>query len=356
MTKRFIGLLSFLMILTYSCDQIHIEVSHPLEAIAHEKGVWNWMDVDGMICRDSSPTGIGVRFGEDSKKWVIYLQGGGACFTEETCQTNPSSFNEEDFMGRVENGAYVSGLMNIDREENPVQDWNFIFVPYCTGDVHSGNNPGSFGLGLSEEQQYVGARNIATLLEFIAPYLKQEEVDEIMLAGISAGGFGTHLSYYELKKHFPDTKTHVINDSGPLMSDPEIFPVCLMLGFQLIYDLPIPPGFLVCCRPTYGLADIYTYNANLFPNDNFGLISHLEDETIRYFFFAGQNTCQGGEVSGELYTQGLYHLRENVLKPTGNISTFFRNGENHTFIQGNTTFYDSPVNGKYLYATMYIEN
>jgi len=339
--------LSFILV---SCDEESTSApNHQFNDISNITGVWNWIDVDGMICRDGSSTGVGVRFGTNTKKWVIYLQGGGACFTESTCADNEASYGPEDFIRRVEAGSYDGGILNTQRDENPVNDWNMIFVPYCTGDVHSGNSTDSYGLGLSEPQQFVGSRNIQYLLDYLQPYLEASEVDEFMMTGISAGGFGTHLSYYALKQRFPNVKTHLINDSGPLIGDPEVFPPCLLLGFQLIYDLPIPPGYLVCCRPTYGLADIYPFLAMQFPTDNFGLMSHLEDETIRYFFYAGQNTCQGGDISGALFEQGLNHLRDVVLKPTGKWSTYYKPGDDHTFIYGNSRFYDSEVDGKLLY-------
>lgn len=345
---RLIWFLPALFLLSCA-DETAPAFDHPLVGASGEKYTWNWFDVDGMICRSRSQTGIGVRFGENSKKWVFYLQGGGACFTEETCAGNPSNFPGSEFLDRTSNGSYKHGLLNYQRSENPVGDWNAVFVPYCTGDVHSGNNPGSYGLGLSEPQEFVGSRNMAYLLDFLKPYMEATGVDEIMVAGVSAGGFGTHLTYYAVKQRFPQVKTHLINDSGPLISDPEVFPPCLLLGFQLIYNLPVPPGFLVCCRPTYGLADIYPYLTRLYPEDNFGLITFLEDETIRYFFAAGQNTCTGGNVSGALFRQGLEHLREVVLKPTGKISTYYRNGSGHTFIQSDDRYFEEPVSDVYLY-------
>ena len=31
----------------------------------------------------------------------------------------------------------MSGLLDLDDPRNPVRNWSIVFVPYCTGDVHS---------------------------------------------------------------------------------------------------------------------------------------------------------------------------------------------------------------------------
>lgn len=333
-----------------SCDQVtEANFEHPLQAFENEIGQWHWMDIDGMLCRDSSATGIGVRLGEKSTKWMIYLMGGGACFTPETCASNPSSYDENQFLDETANSYYNVGLLNNERAENPVKDWNVVFVPYCTGDVHSGNLPDGVPLGGTEKQQYVGNPNVQLVLDFLQPYMEEKQMDELMVTGISAGGFGTHITFFEAKERFPNVKTHLINDSGPLISDTELMPFCLNFGLVLLYNLAVPEGYLLCCSPSYGLADIYTLAARKYPDDNFGLMSYTEDNTIRYFFSAGQNTCTGGDISGELFKQGLNHLSENVLQPTGKWSTFYKTGTSHTFIQSNSRFYDTEIDGIQLY-------
>ena len=42
---------------------------------------WTWRGVAGAKCRDGSDTGIGVNLSPGSTKTVIFLEGGGACFT-----------------------------------------------------------------------------------------------------------------------------------------------------------------------------------------------------------------------------------------------------------------------------------
>jgi len=120
-------------------------------------------------------------------------------------------------------------------------------------------------------------------------------------------------------------------------------------GFQFIYDIPLPSGFIFCCQPSYGLPDIYTLSSRLYPEDNFGLSSFTEDDINRFFYAAGQNTCTGGEIPGSQYKEGLEFLRDEVLVPTGEYSTFFIEGDAHTFIQTDARFYEIEAGGKMYY-------
>ena len=99
-------------------------------------GQWTWVPFADARCRDGSTTGIGVRYGAGDGL-VIYFQGGGACFNGLTCGANPASFDEGDFAGLASGGN--GGIFDPDPGANPVGDWSFIFVPYCTGDVHAGD-------------------------------------------------------------------------------------------------------------------------------------------------------------------------------------------------------------------------
>lgn len=43
-------------------------------------------DGNNVTCNDGSPAGYYKRLNNHSKSWIIYLQGGGYCGSEETCQ------------------------------------------------------------------------------------------------------------------------------------------------------------------------------------------------------------------------------------------------------------------------------
>ncbi len=334
--------------LFFSCDDESTAVfEHPFQALEKQSVGWNWFDIDGMFCRDGSPTGIVTRI-NDPKKLVIYINGGGACFNEPTCASNPKSFNEEN---AEELTSYDNpGIFSHDNSKNPVKDWSFIFIPYCTGDVHSGTTENGRPLGVSQHQKFVGNINFNLVMEYIAPYFLENDVEEILFFGLSAGGYGVYINVLDLVNYFPDVKTTVINDSGPIFNNDEAFPLCLQLGFNFIFDLPIPADFLYCCLPDFGLGNVYQYAAIKFPNINYGFVSSLEDRTIRFFLGFGQNTCTSTEaMPAPLFRDALISLRDDNLINGNKWSTYYIEGNSHTLLASDDLYYDKEVEGLYLY-------
>lgn len=153
--RNFTFLIVFLI---FGCTQeTATKFEHPLLAIENDFNSQHWFDIAGMICRDGSPTGIGYRVG-NPKKLAIYINGGGACFNDVTCAANPKSFNSADW-NDLSIAYSDKGIFDASNPKNPLKDFSFVFVPYCTGDVHSGTKDVGFALGVPDTQRYVGAKN-----------------------------------------------------------------------------------------------------------------------------------------------------------------------------------------------------
>ncbi|KAG3119654.1 hypothetical protein PI124_g2185 [Phytophthora idaei] len=75
----------------------------------------------------------------DKSRLLIFFQGGGGCTENKTCAFGlECSLAENALFTTV---ATVRGAGVIDRFmlDNMFKEWNVVFVPYCTGDVHVGN-------------------------------------------------------------------------------------------------------------------------------------------------------------------------------------------------------------------------
>ena len=348
--KLLISISAVFIIIIFTACQNETVFEHPLMEFEDQPGDLKWVDIEGMKCRDGSETGIGVVL-QDPKKLVIYINGGGACFNEFTCPSNPSSFTEEDLNAINANGD-PPGIFSRMDERNPVKDWSFVYIPYCTGDVHSGTLTNGQALGVPGQQKYIGAINFKRVMRFIAPYFREQGVEEVLLFGLSAGGFGVYINFLEVFNEFPDAQINVINDSGPLFSDPQAFPPCLQLGFTLIFGLPIPPDMLECCEPNIGLANVYQYSSERYPDANFGFLSSLEDQTSRFFLSFGMNDCSGiesNQIPADIFSQALIDLRDDVLIPRSDWSSWYINGGSHTLLASDDKYYEQQVGGMFLY-------
>ncbi|QQR97267.1 MAG: hypothetical protein IPK18_10340 [Sphingobacteriales bacterium] len=325
--------------------------SHPFMDIENNVGSVNWFDIDGMMCRDGSNTGIGFRVGS-KKKLAIYINGGGACFNDATCASNPKSFSEEEW-DYLHQEYKHRGIFDASNPKNPIKDFSMVFIPYCTGDVHSGTKTVGFALDVADTQRYVGALNFKKVIDFIEPYYQYNEVEEILLFGMSAGGYGVYVNFLEVVNRFPNAKITVINDSGPLFSDADAFPICLQIGFLYIFGLPVPDDLYDCCgKPAQMLANVYPYSSKKYPNANFGFISSLEDEVSRFFLSFGYNNCSGApgnQLPADLFRSSLITLRDDVLKPKSTWSTYYIDDNTHTMLGNNELMYNRNKSGMYLY-------
>ena len=305
---------------------------------------WNWVPFPDAKCRDGSTTGLGVNLNPASPNVLIYLEGGGACFNFATCAGNPSSFGAPDFAMRFptdgDGGAPESGNVILDRTNtaNPVADWNFIYVPYCTGDIHAGNNVGVMINDVVGPQSFVGYQNVNLYLERLVPTFAAST--HVVLTGISGGGFGAAANYEHVRRAFGSIPVDLIDDSGPFMEDPYL-PACLQNEVRALWGLDSTVG--VDCGgdcsndPTFFI-DFAKHILTQNPQRQFGLMDSLGDQTITAFFGFGASDCAGfAQETATTFTAGLNDIRTHLSAET-NLSTFYFAGTDHTSL-GDDNFY-----------------
>ncbi|PAP76164.1 pectin acetylesterase-family hydrolase [Rubrivirga marina] len=316
-----------------SCDSS--EPEGPLADVA--PGEWTFVEVEGSVCRDGSPTGIGVRLQEDSDDLMIYLEGGGACFNGATCSTNPSSFGATDFAGLVAQ-AGEAGVFSTSAA-NPVGDWNVVYVPYCTGDVHAGSFPNNTLLqaaGVDGTQQFVGHQNVKRALALLEDGLGTQS--RVLLAGSSAGGLGTLFNFDAVAQTFDDADLFLVDDSGPLFFADNVLSPQLVTQVVTLYNgsaaLPSAPQLF---QPD-ALPGVYDYYATRYPDATFGLASHLGDDVFQQFYGFGQ--APGDPITDEEFAAGLRDVRAQLPESWG---TFFAEGDAHTFLRARYTLVSAGV-------------
>src|SRR5665213_58509 len=154
-------------------------------------GTWTWIPFPDAVCADGSTTGIGVNLGAAGARPLIYLEGGGACWSEETCYTEMTAANFVSGYSAATfapesgpTGALATPGSFFDRSAtaNPFKDYSFVYVPYCTGDAHAGNNVVRYG---THTAHHVGFKNFAAYLNRLVPTFSG--ADRVILAGSSAG-------------------------------------------------------------------------------------------------------------------------------------------------------------------------
>ena len=279
----------------------------PIEA---PDDTWTWVAFPESRCMNDTPTGIGVNWHSSSSKLLIYLEGGGACFNAFTCASvaHQNGFGEPQ-MNQIAQDYGSRGVFNRADDDNPFRDWNYVFVPYCTGDVHAGLN--ETGLG---DRVMVGYRNIGHYLERLSPTFPTAE--QVVLTGSSAGGFGAAFNYDRVAKAFgPQRPVFLLDDSGPPMSDTYLTP-CLQQTVRDAWNLDatLPAECTECEGPDGGgLVNLATYLGATYPNQRQGLITSNRDGTIRTFFGFGYPNCSNvTPMPEEVFAAGVTELTQIV--------------------------------------------
>ncbi|XP_065215389.1 palmitoleoyl-protein carboxylesterase NOTUM [Planococcus citri] len=184
-------------------------------------GLRKVMFTNNVTCNDGTPAGFYVRKNGNSKKWIVYLEGGWFCYNEENCRER---WSRDRYLMSSEHWTPFrsgSGILSDNPDENPYW-WhaNHVFVPYCTSDVWSGKRTEP---SKSSMFTFMGALIIKQVVkELLQMGLKN--ANSMILAGSSAGGIGVMLNLEPvqrlLMRYGTKVKLHGITDSGWFLDQP----------------------------------------------------------------------------------------------------------------------------------------
>ncbi|MET0283392.1 MAG: pectin acetylesterase-family hydrolase [Polyangiales bacterium] len=324
---------------------------HPSAGFTPPMG-WTWFNVEGAKCRDGSPFGVFVHWGEQPEKLFLYFEGGGACANPGFCRLNQDNVSEQFLTGgesavaslfilpspQAPNGAGVFDLQNPD---NPFLGWNQVYVPYCTGDVYAGTRSDVSIEGVDTKQSFYGGTNSKLLIARVAATFGAE-LTRFVAGGSSAGGYGAGINFGYLQDTLPGALGSVILDASPPFTN-DYVPTCLQKRWRETWgvDAHYPPDCGSECRNAEGgnLFGIVDYWRRKYPRGTVSLLSGVHDEIIRLFFSLGNEGCAnyqldpetlfigsiGQTYDPEKFKQGLLQLRDKYVD-TNRVSSYYMNG------------------------------
>jgi hypothetical protein len=289
---------------------------------------WTWVDFPDSTCANGTPTGIGVNLGT-SKRLVIFMEGGGACWNTLTCYVAQTAtyisapFNKAAFesrMNRVDGSLFDRTL-----PDNTFKDDSFVYVPYCTGDVHGGNKEQQYDPADPRITKHFGRKNFEAFLKRIVPTF-EDKVDRVIMSGSSAGGFGSALNYWKAAYVFPKIRVDLVDDSGPPFPADKIR---FLTSWREAWDLDgiLPPGCKECKTE---LKETFPYYLKKYPKSRFALLSYTQDQTISQFY----------QLDGPGFEAELLKLATTFQ--TSNSASFIVPGSRHTMLGELRTLTDLP--------------
>jgi len=292
---------------------------------------WSWVSFPDTRCRDGTATGLALNMSALSPNVMLFLDQGGACFNSSTCAFNLSAFGMADFAPQFQ------GIFNRDDPDNPVRDWSFVFIPYCSGDVHAGKRSDGTVTGAGA-QQFLGYSNLDAFLARLVPTFAGAQ--QVLFAGASAGGFGVLLNADHVARWFAPIPITALSDSGPAMPTSVVAP-CLEQTWHDTWGFA--DGVMRDCGGDCPSSSDYMIDHLLhfgwrYPGYRAGLISSSQDANISLFFSFGQNGCQGGTIAPEDYQAGLLALRRQLQAQGTPFGTYFIPGTHHIWTMSDSAF------------------
>lgn len=211
---------------------------------------WTWQTItlpasSGAVCGDGSPYKIFINRVPNSSNTLLYLEGGGACWDYASCSgaggmrgaRNPNGIPDH-YMSLLNPGASLVSPLSVrvhpyDRVKT--QNWNIVYMPYCTGDIHAGDKVAVYADPAGRKAPLIwhhnGLRNTRATVSWLKDHLQR--AGQLLIAGCSAGGAGSLNNYFHIRRDLQPTMSFLFNDSGavfnaPLGADPERYPSTLL--------------------------------------------------------------------------------------------------------------------------------
>ena len=164
----------------------------------------------GARCSDGTPSGYYADFSAvNPDALVIFLQGGGACFSYASCEARlNSTLGSSKFFPPTFSDS--SNVLSDDPSTNPgLANATKVFVPYCSGDVHSGTRTAIVSPAMPFF--FAGALTVrAVVADLLAKEPALATAATVVLSGASAGGIGAFMHAQPLRAAFAGAKRFVV--------------------------------------------------------------------------------------------------------------------------------------------------
>ena len=296
---------------------------------------WNEIDPGGATtCALGDPYRFWVRPGKVNRV-VVEFRGGGACWNGLTCAPSANLYeakaNPEPWMS---DPTAANGIYDHTREDNPFKDWHHVYLSYCTGDVHWGDNEITYSKGTALEAtiKHRGAVNAKAALDWI--YQNVPNPERVMVAGCSAGGYGAAYWAPAVKKHYNAAKVYELADSAAGIITDTFF----QDSFPAWNAVANFPEIGVDASKFTSLPELYLGIGKTYPDMFIGQYNTTYDETQSKYF-----TAMGGGDA----TAWSAKMQANLAAIEAGAPSFrdYTAADYQHCIIGESDFYTREVNG-----------
>ena len=302
---------------------------------------WQVVEPGGeTMCADGSAFKFFVYPG-DPGRLLLEFEGGGACWDAATCSTSFYSRRVTMDPAAAEQAGLLVGIYDRKNPENPFREWTHVYVPYCTGDLHWGNNDKTYTAPSGPfTVHHRGAVNAGAAVSWT--YENVRAPRQVFVAGCSAGGYGSALWSAHVMAHYSGASAAQLSDSGAGVVPPGFFAIPLAnWGAAAAWPNFIPALSLEHMDPAQvTMADFYTALAAYYPLSAFSEFNRLADSTQLFFYILTKNALATPEEWAALMQASVAQVRSS----SPNFSSYTAPGTEHCVINS-PAVYTTEVGG-----------
>jgi hypothetical protein len=233
-------------------------------------------------------------------------------------QAVPANSGQDEWAG-LSTGIWDRSLSN-----NPFKDWSWVYIPYCTGDLHTGSTTKVFPT-TQMTGHFAGRQNLALDLAQIVPSFPS--VSHVVLSGSSAGSVGALINYDFVAQAFGGVRVDLVDDSAPIFPNPLWPGVGLSVMFSAWNTSAAMPAD--CPQCSHDAANLYGFLSQKYPASRFALTDHDSDATVAPLYLMGPGPAPAPVRS---FYFSLGDFTNNELAPLPNWRYYVSSSSVHTLL------------------------
>jgi hypothetical protein len=273
-------------------------------------GEWQRVEPGGATrCARGGRYAFWIRKG-NPKKLLVFFQGGGGCFDVTTCRPGSPWFDDR-VDARDDPETNTGGILTLENSENPFRDYSVVYIPSCTGDVHTGTRVVRYGPYRVHQKGYVNAR--AALAR---AYREFPSPEVVFVTGCSAGSVGSAFHADAIIRRYSNARVTQVGDSLAFVFHR---PVSLAgWGTHTRFPAWFKPSH---ARSRWTMTEFLTALARQHPERTFARFNHVRDGVQTQFYVAVGG--KPGDFPGRLLAA------ERTLKRLPNYRSYLACGSEH---------------------------
>jgi hypothetical protein len=261
---------------------------------------------------------------------MLYFEGGGACFSAETCGPDSLTYERNLELGVAPDRG---GVFDETNPENPIANHSIVYVPYCTGDVHLGDSVTEYSDTVTIDHN--GFPNADKGLQTVLA--NYPDVEQLLVAGSSAGSIPTPAFAGLAADELPGTEIITFGDSSAAYPDVPALNVAIGGLWGVLGNVPDWPVNEGLTPEEWSFPGLYVQAGSQHPDITFARFDYAYDRI--------QSTFAGlaGIAADDLL--GFIEQTESDIEADGvPIASYIAPGTSHTILGGDG-FYDMEVEG-----------